>query len=840
MPQVWNPNEPDVLGMEWRPVIPFGVNIAAEGPWSMTLRSRSAETIEKLRWSGRGTQATDQHMMIVDIYERGQEIGQAGTTPRVVEYAPTVDTNVGGWRRVADNGTTNLFQKINELPVAYPPVRTDYGIYTTTAHDQYRCRVGSGAFPLTARVLNVSYKYIVSSMGFEWRPTNAFLHWSGAGGPLFWQIPGAYVTTHAYGILVEVSLGEINPRTLAPWTPADIRAFSTASGYEMRFQAVADTTVPAQLTTAALRVYYADSEKRKAAAIWRRPALDLSRPTMFESDRIVTMPGGTANWVKANAIDYSFVHRIADDPLVQQSTPRGTDITIDRLIDPGPGTRQPRIPGEASYGDVPVPGMAAGLVTLDQYASRVLAINAQPSADFTVNGGGYSPVGIPALMLIKSGTVVSEDSQPYGHGWWLSSFANPVQTGTEEYQEVVPPSTQTYLGVDFNVQPPREAANQATTLTVQVKTTGGANVGGSFTITAAQARALPFLWYDHVRVKGWLSAGAALTGGTTYRITFNSNAPATDPWYIGTAGVPDFGYTFAGTPPPNGDAATFQGAAQSGTYAASPDDAIDLMVTLIKQPAIPTAPTAAVTEVSNDTPDVMCQLYCASPVVEVVTFSWTASTYTGFARWRVQREEADKPNVWVDLVTITSEAQKSYVDVGARREVAVRYRVRAELASGSFTEWAPSTQVTPRAKGNEVIFTSDARPDLTVAYDRDPEVTYEFLSVEEDTFAPVAGADFQRVFMASENRGTRFNLDVHVNVIHEPDADRKGAGAFVPLLALARAQDIPYVVLLDHEGQRFLVHLQVPSGLSRQPEHEYETTVTCTEVADTPVVLTQP
>lgn len=834
MANLWNPHEPDVLGPEWFPVVPKPYSPAADGPVAQRLRSRSAETVEKLRWGIQGTTTRDRSMMVVDVYEAGDEtLDPPDGDVSQVEYSPTADTNVGGWFRRVDGLTTNLFEKIDENPVTYPPTQTDFGIYTTTGTpDQYRCQVGSGAFPLTSRVLRLSMRYVIASAGYEWRQSTARIYWAGAGGPTPYAIPGGNVLTHAYGKLIELDLGEINPQTLAPWTPADVRAFSTASGWELRIEGVGNVKAPVHLISLSLRVYYQVTENRVAAAVWRRPALDLSQPRAVDSDRLVTLPGGTANWAKGNALDYTFVHRIARDTLVQGTQPRANDVRIDALVDPGPSIRTPRLAVEKSYADNPVPGMESAQIVLDQW-NRIKAYNARADPEV-----GFSPTLQLNLMMVKAAGVVSDDSQPYTTGNVNISFHNWVHTSLAEYQVMTPPSSQSYLGVEFMVVPPISVES---TLTVQITTTAGVNVGGSFSITRANVMKLPDLYQRARRVAGWLSSAAALTGGTAYRVRFTSNAPAGDPWNIGTIGWANSIYTARGTTPPNGDVATFQGAASRATYRGTEDPGIDLMATLIKQPTLPSAPTAVVTDVANDTPGVFCDLYCQPAEIEVVDFSWTASAYTGgIVRWEIEREEADLPGVWVRIRHVTVEATKTIRDWAARRRIAVRYRVRAILNNGSSTDWSTSNQVTPMPKGAEVIFTSDALPSLTVAYDRDPRVTYSFLSADEDTFVTVAGQDYQKVFASPRERGRRFPYDVSVNLGNEPDVDRKGPDAFLPLHRLARSTDIPYVIVLDHEGHRFFVHLQMPEGVNEQPEHVYETTLTLTEVADTPVVITEP
>jgi hypothetical protein len=304
---------------------------------------------------------------------------------------------------------------------------------------------------------------------------------------------------------------------------------------------------------------------------------------------------------------------------------------------------------------------------------------------------------------------------------------------------------------------------------------------------------------------------------------------------IGTAGAPDSAYTSQGMLAPDGDAATFQGAT-GGTYQGVADGAIDLMVTLIQQPASPTASVAVttLTEASADHP----QLFCAADAFEVAKVTWTASAYTGFGQWEVQREEADSLGNWQTLAHITSETQKTYVDYTARRNLATRYRVRAVLASGAFSEWHATAQVILRPKGSEVVLTSDADPSLTVVVERKPSLRYQFLNPEEDTFVSMAGKPYQTVFGLPVERGVRFEYDLLVNLVNQPV--ERGLAAFNALRTLGTSQEIPYVVVLDYEGERFYAHLQMASALREQPGHRYTTTITITEVTDTPVVVTQP
>jgi hypothetical protein len=202
------------------------------------------------------------------------------------------------------------------------------------------------------------------------------------------------------------------------------------------------------------------------------------------------------------------------------------------------------------------------------------------------------------------------------------------------------------------------------------------------------------------------------------------------------------------------------------------------------------------------------------------------------------REEADSLGNWVMLARITSESQKSYVDYTARRNIPIRYRVRAVLATGAFSDWSVTPQVIPRALSSEVILTSDAEPSYTVVVNRKPKVHYEFLNPEEDTFVIMAGVPYQTVFSTPVERGVRFEYELLLSLIDQPE--EAGISVFDALRRLGTSPDIPYVVVLDYEGERFYAHMQIAGGDRVQPGHKYTATITLTEVTDLPVTVTQP
>lgn len=189
---------------------------------------------------------------------------------------------------------------------------------------------------------------------------------------------------------------------------------------------------------------------------------------------------------------------------------------------------------------------------------------------------------------------------------------------------------------------------------------------------------------------------------------------------------------------------------------------------------------------------------------------------------------------WDRVADINDEQTTEFIDREAPRCKDVRYRIRAVGEGGANSIWVESTIVAPRPTDGEVILTSNHAPWLEVVYSRTPEVPYTFLDHEADVTVPIYGSDFQVSFFESEDRGVEVQMDLYVNFVDIP-RDRfgnviGGAAVFEPLRCITRSHEIPYVVVLDHEGNVYRAHVQLTDGQSVEPGHRYTLTIVITPV----------
>lgn len=813
----WNPNAPDLLGLEWplatAQLEAITPNSSHPDTFAQTLRSTSAETIEAIQLRKTANSGDTRPLFtLVDIYPA------AGTAPvpaggqLVVDYAPNNDlsnaalTGAEVWHKTVGGATTNLWQNVNDPPI-YPDALTaaNSDIYTE-GHSRYRCEVASAGFPAGARVLRV---YIAAVIGARPDPTFAtrlfaFRLFHTPSG-VSYNPAGNHPTTHAFGTYHLLDCGEINPVTLAPWTPADIQSFD-AGGWSIQVEAVGGASTRAVIAAMALRVLYVATENRVAAGCWQRPLTSpVGGPANPTTDRVVTLPSGAANWAKPASGDFTFLWRPAELALdLADSGPptaRANDIQW-RVVAPVGGDA-----GEPS----PVPGMTGARYPCNNSGGVIV--------------GAGTPTNRAAVIgLLKAGAVVSNDSQTYSV--FDHTVGEALLGGPDEFlaQRISPTASESYLGVRVVASPPVSGPGSLTATVHRVS--DGVQMGGSLAWTAEEARALtlPVL-------EGFLSSAAVLVGGTQYEVRFTASSDTEGLWeFPFPEAVFGLNVTFGGTT----DYARFEGDIGTPSYTGA-----DLAAVLLVQPDPPADVAAATIGVAGPG-DGWC---CSVDEIDVIRVSWTATALgVGFARYEIERQEGTTDAMWQPVWVVAVEATDEFADFETRRGEQVRYRVRVIATTGAFSEWAETDWVVARARGVEVIFASNARPELTVAYDHDPEITYDFLDTDGDTLVPIYGADYQAAFQESEDRGVAQQVGIVANFGRapvDPATGQRIGGVRVwdPLRAITHARPpIPYVCFLDWEGNRVLAHVALNPGRSRQPAHRYSTSVVVTPITATPAV----
>lgn len=802
----WNPNRPVALGDEWLATV-ASWDAVAPSFWCgiQRLRSSVAETIATLRMRiDCNPSVTNPLYTVCDIMPAGSE------RPGPIETAyllPNADISIGGpapegWVSSA-LGTTNLWSFIDDLPVELPIDSDSISVRssaTTTA--SYTCHVNAAPIPAGARILNVSIVAVDSVIGTI-NPTFVFYGLQ-RGGTLYTP-PNSIFATHIYGNQRIVDCGEINPFTLRPWIPADIADFN---GGLWRIRIDGNTANGGQSRTAvfklALRVTYITTENRVAIGTWQRPGGlspgDVDLP-------VVSMPSGAANWAKPASGVFSYLWRSAYAPIPHGNSQIAGDVNWRYLYQAlsGAGTT----PG---FSPPPVPDMRGGRVMVDQYGI--------PTEDVDPDG-----VVAHAIALRTSAPATSNDSQPY----FIAGLAEvaPLTSATANgiAQRIRAfPSGGTYLGLRFIVSPPATGGGPLTVTITRVS--DGMQMGGSFVLTADQARALPDMpGNDGFKfVEGVLDAPANLVVGPQYEIRFTTTTTA--PWVflvprcIGGAGSASYG-----------------GTADGFRFGAAFHSDQDMPAVVLIQPdPVANARAQVVTEQLD--PGTMC----GAEAIDQNLIEWDPYSELGAAFDYYEIQRLDPDGEWHSIRQVGPESRTSATDYEAPRGIAVRYRIRVIATTHAFSEWAETGFVTAQAYGCDVVLTSNVDPSLTLAYTTEPGVDFDFLDHDGDTPVRIAGRPYQVVFVDPEEKGLGETLRLVVNFGEQP-TDPLGRpigrrAVFAPLRALIRAvgNTIPYVAVLDPYGNVTYAHITLGRGREDQPAWRYQVNAVLTPLTDTPAV----
>lgn len=790
----WGPHAPGALGLEWWPTFggtqPIAQNTAG---FVQQLRSTVAETIGALRLAVASDPANaSPFFMLVDVIEAGDEFPVAPGAHSTVSYAPNLDEDIGNWLTNAA-GAVNLWARIDD-PVTYPPTGTDYIRHRNATASAYRCSVGSAAFPLAARVLRLSVESVISldTAGSDFTPRLVGFTLYHDPSSTTYQIPGNTYTATAFtpNKVLSISCGEVNPLTERPWSAADVREFDNGD-WQLRVNTSGGSaTGGAAVHSLSLKVEYIPTDNRAAVGIYNRPAGAL--PLVIETDEVVQPDGAgdwAVNWTKPVTGDFLFIPRWGRASMVELGATPGNDLGwYTGYQDLGPGGN----PAGVSF--PVVPGMVGDVITPTSVGLMSEAFDG-------------SSRRAARLVLRTTAPADSNDSQPYLNRFDSTLFRT-VHSAQTIGQRITPNSSQSYLGVRFVVQPPTTGD---TVLTARVhRVSDDAAMSGPFTITASEARALPDIGGGLRYVEGFFDSAGALVSGTQYEARLSTNAVSPSGWVVilpfasGASGPTYAGGSGTGS----GDSARLNGLAGSSLT----DQ--DAMITLLIQPTAPAAAEALVMKRTLAGGGMLC----TPEAVDHIVVEWTATTLaSAFDRYEVERLDDDGTGEWRSVAVVTSaETENRFADWETPRGLAVKYRVRVVANTAAFSAWTETQWAKAEAYGAELIFTSNARPDLTVVVDYEPEVATEFPDHDDDEVVPVYGADFALTFINPRDRGI---INTYRLIIHAagrpcddygrplPDND-----VWDPIRAITRAVDIPYVVVLDATGNRELCHVTLGRG----------------------------
>src|SRR5262245_41218203 len=222
----WNPNAPGVLGPEWRGFYAYLDKRTASPFKAMRMPSTATEVIKSIQFAiGPTINTTAPNFRCLEVY-REQDIVQNPDNVTIERYVPNAHGttfSIGNWRTEA-GGSTNIHLSIDDV-VKYPPVDSLY-IRNQTSLSNAHFHLNSVTFPLTRRVGRLRLRGVTGSTGTFRDIYFRLLH---VPSSVVYIPPGDRIRTHYYGLLHQVDLGDINPVTLLPWTPLDIRGFGSAA-----------------------------------------------------------------------------------------------------------------------------------------------------------------------------------------------------------------------------------------------------------------------------------------------------------------------------------------------------------------------------------------------------------------------------------------------------------------------------------------------------------------------------------------------------------------------------------------------------------------------------------
>jgi hypothetical protein len=551
----------------------------------------------------------------------------------------------------------------------------------------------TGSFPLTRRVGRLRLR-MVTKCGPGFRDIYFRLLHVPSSTQYF--PPGDKIKTHGFGLLSEIDLGEINPVTLLPWTPLDVRGFGSAANvWQVQITGAGSAASPLQVLSLELEVQYVVAENRLAVGTWRRPPMTTTTlPDLITLDALVR-PDGSGGWTngfsKVNGVDHIYVPRRAHDLMVGGNLAPATDI------------RWHFVGGNDSAGSnpPPVPEMRSADVTIAANSSMVGAV--MTATPFTGHLAGT------VVPLVSGSGAASVDSQPYMAPGEAGMLA--VGDDTSILTTFVAPASAAYLGIRFVVRPPADGEG---TLRVTVHSWNGTTpalanpqIGGVLDISAADllaTAAMPNMPAGYREVSGFLDLAASLTATGDYYVKLNK--------IDGTAGTT---WDLQPVDTDENTSRSFQGTADGFLYAL--DDigggsiaATDLNIGLVlyQQPPPPTGLAASVVtdpQVFFYGGCVVSGAGCDVEAIDGIHLSWGSPT-TGygslFEAWNVQRRDFGSDQWW-QIGHGISAANKFFTDWELTRNRPAKYRVRTELTDGSFSAWvetAPVVLDSPGAVGD--------------------------------------------------------------------------------------------------------------------------------------------
>lgn len=235
---------------------------------------------------------------------------------------------------------------------------------------------------------------------------------------------------------------------------------------------------------------------------------------------------------------------------------------------------------------------------------------------------------------------------------------------------------------------------------------------------------------------------------------------------------------------------------------------------------------------------------CGPTIIHYASITWTATSLGGaFGYYELQRLDG---GVWGTIALVTTEANPHFYDNECVRNAVSSYRLRVLSNLGGLSDWTSTVTVTVTTSLNcDLILASNYVPTKALAFQEagnsDPLHTFARANAGSTVvhliagrktpvaFRPLIEGDsdvFQRtLIIAADNPGA---------LVASASADR---AAFDALISLIEDPTAPYVALMDGRGRRWFAFPEFVQGTYTWRGHVHTADIKFTEVATVPTAL---
>lgn len=808
---VLNPSRQTTVGIEWAPYGSDSVPIGTTPGRALVFPATVTENISALsaymavpEVGKHQAVSSDVTRIVCDIYDASVGDPLAIGAPQTLYALPVVDGPVSGtpgqYFTGSGGGTSNLFTAVDEqvVPGGYS---ADYIHYISADQGTHGIRfrgntalkdaTSQAVTALTGkRVAAVHIKAAIFNYNtVDVAPVQVWgvlgMVNPATGGVI--EQRGDYYTAYSLRYAQPTWSFRTNPITGLPWTTGDVAQFLNGGtgDFGLRFSAAAPGTTN-DLAIYSFQIEVVVVNETRVATGYVDPT------TTGWQDIALRKPSDntTQNWAKTTDHDYWCVLWRASG---------GSVITARRLL------------GDVLTGsddaDVPLSTVANGIPTGDDPT-----FNSTLASKIPARGAAF------AITMTVSGGAFSADSQPYAlvRPTPISALTHVVE------QELSDLALATYGRWSVAVRAP------ATALPTEALIVEVIDLTASDTLVAGPALLYPSsLPADdgafHV-VRGTFPVDFTPLAGHRYALVFASATSTAAPWFV----------TVLDTGDTNRGAASYRGTTDVAVIDGTRTTTSDVVATLQRTPLAPG--NFALNPYTRTLVHGPGSAACTIAGHTGIRLNWTATDPGGtFAYWEVQR--SDGPDGYQTIAKLTDVGTLLFYDFEARRDITASYRMRQVRADGAASDWtATLTGVSP-SLGEGLVLATNVDPDLIVAYQQDGGThPFDFLDAANVVTHQLFGRDYQVAFQPTEKRGDHFKRTLVVGFAGSVWAE--GRQAFDKLVALTTAP-IPYVCVLDSDGNRWFASVKCASGTRQEPVGKYTADIEIIQTTRTPAAPTE-